>query len=82
MKQISDYPVNPLKGRLHETAKIGQIFAVRTNFARLSVQFLQASDCRTSNCTKSDGEIGKFLSQNWLESLGKSDGQPGKIGLM
>jgi hypothetical protein len=33
---------------------------------------LQASDQQTSRCTKSDGEIGKFLSQNWSE--------PGKIG--
>ncbi len=82
MKQISDYPVNPLKGRLHETAKIGPIFAVRTNFARQSVHFLQLSDFRTSHCTKSDGEIGKFLSQNLSESLGKSDRQPGKIGWM
>ncbi len=54
-----------LMPHLHETARIGPIFAVQ--------RFMLASDRQTSHCTQSDKEIGKFLSQ-------KSDGQPGKIG--
>jgi len=56
-------------------------FGCPTDFARPSVLFLEASDRQTSHCTKSDGEIGKFLNsylkigqrtwQNRVDSLAK-----------
>ncbi len=55
-------------------------FLLSDQFCQAVCPFFKASDWKTSHCTKSNWEIGKFLSQNCSENLAKLARQPGKIG--